>query len=754
LVAMQPPTYESLQNYPQTTEEWKAFIEAKDKVAAENALKLADTLSITVEKKEINGTIVRYVTPAVVADKYANSYFIHIHGGAYILNGGDASISEALFFAHRLQIPVISIDYRMPPEHPFPIGLNDAVASYKGILQKYPNHSLFMGGSSAGGNITMATTLKLIEQDVNLPEALFLGTPGAVFEKHGDSFYTNEGLDRLLGTWDGLITEALKLYANGVDYNNPYLAPIHANLTGFPPSVLVTGTRDLLLSPTVVTHGKLRDAGVVADLMVVEGKSHADYMVAALTPESIAVFKDIDMFFTQFLENSEASNEPLSPMDQLTYQRGIEAAIWGMPAVSMEFFWDGIFQDFKMDYNDIVAMSRPAEPKHKLLTANNVTPYLSFALNLKQDGPVVVEIPAAGDKAVLYGNFVSAWQYEIAAPGPSGEDKGKGGKYLFLPPNYSKDVPKGYFVINSPSYVVTSAFRSIPINNGTAKDAYEYSKQIKIYPLSESENPPKTRFVDGSDYPLNTLPEYDFSYFEKLSNFINREPLNEYDKVMIGMLDYIGIKKGEKFNPDASTKKILSESIVAAKDIMENWMQTRALKPYYDNSGWKLGNVDPNKTNEFTYEGEDAVWIDDRAGGLFYWATYVPRVLGKGTFYLNGMKDSNGNYLLADRNYKLTVQKDIPAEQFWSVIAYDIDTKAFITSEANRPGLSSYELPGMIKNPDGSVDIYFGEKAPEGKESNWIPTGGKDFFVIFRFYGPQPEVFDKTFKLNEIEPLN
>jgi hypothetical protein len=185
---------------------------------------------------------------------------------------------------------------------------------------------------------------------------------------------------------------------------------------------------------------------------------------------------------------------------QLLYQRGIEAAIWAMPAVSMEFFWDGAFRDFKMGFNDVLTMSKTAEPKHKLLTANDVTPYISFAINLKQDGPVVVEIPAAGDKAVLYGNMVSAWQYEIAAPGPSGDDKGKGGKYLFLPPDYSGDIPEGYFIVESPSYMVTAAFRSIPVNDGTEKDAYEYSMNLKVYPLSQAGSPPATRYIDGSNY--------------------------------------------------------------------------------------------------------------------------------------------------------------------------------------------------------------------------------------------------------------
>ena len=164
--------------------------------------------------------------------------------------------------------------------------------------------------------------------------------------------------------------------------------------------------------------------------------------------------------------------------------------------------------------------------------------------------------------------------------------------------------------------------------------------------------------------------------------------------------------------------------------------------------------MDPERTNWFTYVGDDAVWLDDRAGGMFYWATYVPRELGKGTFYLMGLKDSNDESLKPEHNYKLTVQKEIPAQQFWSVIVYDLETKAFISSEANRPGLSSYGLSDMIKNDDGTVDIYFGENAPNGKESNWISTGGKDFFVIFRFYEPTEALYDKTFRLNEIELIN
>jgi len=190
----------------------------------------------------------------------------------------------------------------MPPDYPYPIGLNDGVAAYEGILEKHKNITLFMGGSSGGANFTMSTILKLRDKGIKLPKAIFLGTPGADFNKIGDSYYINEGIDKALGTWDGMITAALKLYANGTDFNDPYISPVYSNLSGFPPTILVSGTRDLLLSCTVRVHRKLRDSDVIADLVVIEGHAHADYMIVPNAPESIAVFKDIDNFFRKFFE--------------------------------------------------------------------------------------------------------------------------------------------------------------------------------------------------------------------------------------------------------------------------------------------------------------------------------------------------------------------------------------------------------------------------------------------------------------------
>jgi acetyl esterase/lipase len=303
IIAKPPPNYDDLQNYPKTRTEWEVLIKATDSKAAAMAMQLAESWSMKVEKSVINGVTVRYVIPAEIDKEFENSYFVHVHGGAYVINGGDASIAEAVVLAQAIKIPIISIDYRMPPEYPFPNGLNDAVLAFEGIQEKYPNHTLFMGGSSAGAGLIMSTILKIKEKGGKMPEALFLGTPASDASKTGDSFYINEGIDKNLGTWDGLVTAAIDLYANVVELDNQYISPINADLTDFPPTILISGTRDLLLSNTVRTHRKLRDSGVKADLVVLEGQSHADYAIIFHAPESQSALEDIGAFFKEQIEN-------------------------------------------------------------------------------------------------------------------------------------------------------------------------------------------------------------------------------------------------------------------------------------------------------------------------------------------------------------------------------------------------------------------------------------------------------------------
>jgi hypothetical protein len=446
--------------------------------------------------------------------------------------------------------------------------------------------------------------------------------------------------------------------------------------------------------------------------------------------------------------------------NQLAYQRAIEAVIWSMPAISIREFWESTFKDYGASWNDIVLWSKPATPRHELLTANNQVPYMLTALNLRQ-GPVVVEVPAAGAKANLFGSFVDNWQAPIVDVGPSGTDEGRGGKYLFLPPGYTDPIPEGYLPVRSEGYVVVGGLRPVPANGGTAEEAHAYAQQMKVYPLADAAAPKPTRFIDGYPKPFHSLPTYDASWFRELAAMVNEEPVRERDKVMLGMLTSIGIERGKKFEPDAKMQKTLDAAIVDARRIMQKFFETpgKALAPWWQGSQWSAFSPKTmGLANEFTYETADGLWLDARAGGLFFWATFVPKKLGGGTFYLMGLRDSAGQLLDGQATYRLRVPADVPAKDFWSAIVYDMETKAFVCAGPcdtadNGVGLSSFDKPNMKQNGDGSVDIYFGPKAPAGFEKNWVPTAGRNFFLIFRLYGPEKAFFEKTWKLPEVEKV-
>ena len=290
------PNREVVLAIPENAEQWKAFQQKRDAVAAGNAIKLANALSVKMTEKQMAGVTVRLIEPAEVDKSFSNALFFHIHGGAYIMNAGAAGTIEAILIAHRIKIPVLSVDYRMPPDHPFPAALDDAVAVYEKVLKDYPNHTIFLGGTSAGGGLSMATILKLKEKGVKLPNALFAGTPWTDLTKTGDSYYIMDGIDRLLICYEGLLEGGVKLYANGRDLKEPLISPIYGDMSGFPPTMLVSGTRDLFLSNTVRANRKLRNSGVETDLVVIEGLSHGDYLFAAESQESLDVFSDLSHF--------------------------------------------------------------------------------------------------------------------------------------------------------------------------------------------------------------------------------------------------------------------------------------------------------------------------------------------------------------------------------------------------------------------------------------------------------------------------
>ena len=437
--------------------------------------------------------------------------------------------------------------------------------------------------------------------------------------------------------------------------------------------------------------------------------------------------------------------------EQVTYQRAFEAVVWSEPAM-IKYGMRRASIEIGAGDNVVLAWSAGAKPLLETLTPNNTSPYVVSTTDLRK-GPVVLEVPKATDKAILFGQIADNWFITIADIGPIGVDKGKGKKILLLPPGYTGKVPSDYAVVKSPSYILDFAFRSIPMPKGTAADAYALSKQIKMYYLSELPNPKPTKFVDPINTQWSTLCRYDERWFEDLHEIINAGPIRERDKVMMGMLKTIGIEKGKPYNPDEKTKKIFRQAAIDGFYYMtEGYINAVPGEMMWPNRTWRdVFYTDPD--GGFSWDTEGILDYDSRAIRNWFNVIYLPAKVAErpATMYIDTPMDKAGNVFQAGKTYKLTVPKDVPVNKFWSLTVFDMATWAFIYTPEERPGLSSRDLDKMKLNADGSVTLYVGPKAPEGYENNWIPTAGKVPFLMFRFYGPTEPLFDKTFVLNDVE---
>jgi hypothetical protein len=449
---------------------------------------------------------------------------------------------------------------------------------------------------------------------------------------------------------------------------------------------------------------------------------------------------------------------------KIMVQRATQVAIYYMPAVGMVDFIKAT-RRIGGDINDVVYLNSPLQSDDGFLTANDVTAYCWASLS-SESGPIVVEVPPATDKVSYFGTIVNAWDQPIEDVGPAGRDKGKGGKYLLLPPGYDGKKPKeelekeGYFVYTTDTYQYGFSFRPRLYNNATDKDAGDYAKGVKIYYLSQADNPPPPKHIDATEKTYDCLPYYNYTYFQDINDVVQGNPIRPQDKGMYSLLKDLGIEKGKPFKPKDRQQQAMHEGLLLAYASMQKFFVTpgKAMEPLWiDENGklksqWLIWAFAPGQPQAgFPYETEESVLVDDRAGGSYFWITYLPKYLGGGTFYLTGLRDSNGDMYDGNSTYKLNVPKDTPAKDFWSVIVYSMETKSFVRN-VERVGLSSRNADTMQVNKDGSYDIYFGPKAPNGKESNWIPTG-EDFFLLFRLYGPESKDFYKTWMLGDLEKI-
>src|SRR5882724_6706153 len=445
-------------------------------------------------------------------------------------------------------------------------------------------------------------------------------------------------------------------------------------------------------------------------------------------------------------EKTPTTFTPSELAERMLHRRAIEAVIWSMPAVNYDLMVQAMLRDTKGAVNQIVYWSRLIDWKNQTLTPNPDAIYLMPFINTKDVGPVVLEIPPA-DEGSITGNVCDVWQSALEDVGVAGVDKGKGGKYLILPPGYKDKTPDGYIALPSDTYGVFALLRSTP-KSGSEVDvakAVAYGKRVKLYPLSQAANSPQTTFNDAINVVFDSAIPYDLRFFQSLDRIVQSEPWLERDRAMIDQLKTIGIEKGEPFKPDAKTEQILKSAALEAHACIEASYAT-LFPPFYANSQWSVPALPDVVEGQSNFFAKSDVYPTDSRASSYSMGFIGIKHLGTGQFYLMTVKDS----LDGGGTYRLTVPANAPVKQYWSATAYDRATHALIR---NLPWSSrSSQTPGIKKNADGSVDIYFGPKAPAGKESNWIPTSTEGKFeVLFRLYGPEKPLFDKTWKLPDIE---
>src|SRR5580704_10059132 len=267
------------------------------------------------------------------------------------------------------------------------------------------------------------------------------------------------------------------------------------------------------------------------------------------TPDSVDTSVGTLKFFDGFPDDATVEKV----YDNLDFQRGVQAFLSGMPGASLAAMHAG-FAKLGAENNNILLFENRLDSKSLFLTGNTDSVYFSTWINLK-DGPLVLETPPN-----VLAFLDDAWFQYVTDIGNAGRDKGKGGKYLVLPPGYKGTVPEGYLVAQSRTFNLWLMGRGFKVNGDLKPAVDSLKKNLRIYPLTQSKNPPETKFINGSGVELNTVHSNDFGFFEELNEVVQEEPSEALDPERLGLFASIGIEKGKPFAPDARMKKILTAS--------------------------------------------------------------------------------------------------------------------------------------------------------------------------------------------------
>jgi len=474
-------------------------------------------------------------------------------------------------------------------------------------------------------------------------------------------------------------------------------------------------------------------------------KMTTDIPQSITTPDTVETRIGTLKFFDGFPDKATVEKV----YDNLDFQRGLQAYLAALPAVSIEGFrasYAGIGP-----VNQTVLISEQLlDAKSLFLTANTTTPYTVLYLDTK-DGPLVLEIPPE-----VLGPIDDGWFRWVTDVGITGPDKGNGGKYLLLPPGYTGAVPEGYFVARSRTFGNLMFFRTF-LKDGDPKPGVDsVKKNLKVYPLSRAVNPPPMNFVNISGKAFNTIGPGDYSLFEFVNRVMQNEPTDAVDPDTLGLFAAIGIERGKPFAPDPHMKKILMDAAAVGGATARALAYETRIKDcyFYPNSAW----LTPFPGGSYKFEDNGgAVNLNAKAMFFFYATGVTPamteKMVGEGSQYAAAFVDAKGNPLDGSKTYSVHMPPNIPAKNFWSFTLYDNQTRSMLQTDQQSPAVGSL-TKGLLVNTDGSVDVYFGPKAPVDKANNWVQTvPGKGWNTLLRLYGPLEPWFNKTWRPGEIEPM-
>ncbi len=449
-----------------------------------------------------------------------------------------------------------------------------------------------------------------------------------------------------------------------------------------------------------------------------------------------------DLSFTHDFANGYPTEETVKLLfDEMDFQRACQAYIWGIPIVAFAQWQKEHEETFGARSGEIVYYPDYVS-KLGLLTANATTPYALSFINLAETGPIVVDMPEAEVRGAMH----NMWQIAIA---PMTEP----GKYLFhAPGTNAPDVPDDYRVYEATTNSMFMGIRLMSKDDDVRRQALA---KISIYPFAERDDPPETRVIEPGDTHWEGWQPRGLAYFEVLADILDREPVDERDRFFHAMLKPLGIEKGKPFEPDERQEKILTEAALVGEAMAKanDFFNPRLeASHYHPGSRWEVATVSPPDQR---WENYDA--LDGRAAWFYEAVTNDPamqsKTPGKDQIYLAAYHDSDHDWLDGKNSYRLHVLPDAPAAEFWSTTVYDVATRCLIDNEQRIADRSS--RMDLLVNEDGSIDIYYGPEAPEGKEQNWIPTvPGRAWFTYFRFYSPTEPYFDRSWVLPDIEKFD